>query len=161
MERNTVDIKAGRLFPTHFLILGGIFLFAGLMVVLSYTITAVVLIVIAMFILTAYEGTEVDQRSRSIREYYAFFFLKTGHWQKYSGLDGISIHAARITQKIFTPRTMSSSSFVHIEYNAYLKLGGGEKIFLFSHRNKAKVLERAGRTAKLLDVSVSDHAVGR
>lgn len=159
MSKNIIDVKAGRLFPLQFIILGGIFLFAGIVVVVTYPITAMILIVLGLFIVTAYEGTQIDPFSRTYREYNSFLlFLKSGQTKKYTSLQGIAIHRAKVSQKMFTPRTMNSSIFTHIEYNMYLKTGE-DKIFLMGGRDKVKLLEKARSIAGFLNTPVSDHAM--
>lgn len=158
MQKNTIDVKAGRLFPLHFLVLGGVLLFAGVILVIDNPIVGGILILLAVLIFTAYEGTEINPFSRTYREYNSFLFLRSGKPVKYASLEGIFIHRAKISQKIFTPRTMNSSTFTHIEYRAYLKTGN-EKILLIRGRNKMKILEQARDVADFLNTSVADHAV--
>ena len=158
MVNNIIDVRAGRLFPFQFLILGGILLLAGVVVVVNHPIIAAILILPGLLILTAYEGTEINPYARTYREYNSFLFIKSGKSKRYTSLDGIYIHKAKVSQKMFTPRTMNSSIFTHIEYNAYLKTDT-EKIFLTGDRNKMKLLERARSIATLLNTSVADHAV--
>jgi hypothetical protein len=158
MPNNTIDIKAGRLFPFHFLILGGILLFAGMIVAVNYPIATAILVPMGLLIVTAYEGTEIDTGAKTFREYNSFLFIKTGKKEKYRTLEGIFIHRAKISQKMFSPRTMNSSTFTHVEYNAYLKTDR-EKIFLMSGRNKMKLLKRVRGLADALNTPVADHAV--
>lgn len=158
MQNNTIDIKAGKLFPFHFLILGGILLFAGAIVAVNYPIATAILVPLGLLIVTAYQGTEIDPGAKTFREYNSFLFIKSGKKIKYETLEGVFIHRAKISQKMFTPRTMNSSTFTHVEYNAYLKTDR-EKIFLTSGRNKMKLLERVRSIAAALNTSVADHAV--
>ena len=158
MQNNTIDIKAGKLFPFHFLILGCILLFAGAIVAVNYPIATAILVPLGLLIVTAYQGTEIDTGAKTFREYNSFLFIKSGKKIKYKTLEGVFIHRAKISQKMFTPRTMNSSTFTHVEYNAYLKTDR-EKIFLTSGRNKMKLLERVRSIAAALNTSVADHAV--
>lgn len=158
MPNNTIDIKAGKLFPFHFLILGGILLFAGVIVAANYPIATAILVPLGLLIVTAYEGTEIDAGARTFREYNSFLFIKSGKKIKYKTLEGILIHKAKVSQKIFSPRTMNSSTFTHVEYNAYLKTDR-EKIFLMSGKNKMKLLEKVQSIAGVLNTPVADHAV--
>ena len=161
MGGNRIDIKTGLLFPTPFLVLGMAILIAGVFVLPGYPVTAAILLVIAAFVLTSYEGTEINPVDRTIREYYAFFFVKTGKAITYDTIHGISIHSAKISQRMFTAHTTRSSTFSHITYNAYLKYDDDQKIFLFRARDKGKVLDRAGTIAARLKTQVQDHAVAR
>jgi|SRR5687768_10323487 len=158
MPNNTIDIKAGKLFPFHFLILGGILLFAGVIVAANYPIATAILVPLGLLIVTAYEGTEIDAGARTFREYNSFLFIKSGKKIKYKTLEGIFIHKAKVSQKMFSPRTMNSSTFTHVEYNAYLKTDR-EKIFLMSGKNKMKLLEKVRSIAGVLNTPVADHAV--
>lgn len=158
MLKNTIDIKAGRLFPFHFLILGGIFLFAALVVVVSHPIIAGILALLGLFIITAYEGTEIDPHSKTYREYHSFLFLKSGKRVNFNSVEGVFIHKAKVSQKLFTAHTMNSSTFTHVEYHAYLKLDH-EKIFLTRGKDKKKVVEKARSIASSLNASVFDYAV--
>lgn len=158
MPKNTIDVKAGRLFPFHFLILGGVLLLAGGVLVINNPITGGILILLAVLILTAYEGTEINPYFRTYREYNSFLFFRSGKPLKYASLEGIFIHRAKISQKMFTPRTMRSSTFTHMEYRAYLKIGN-EKILLLKDKNKMRLLEQARKIADSLNTSVADHAL--
>ena len=158
MMTKTIDIKAGRLFPFHFLILGGILLLAGVIVAVNYPIASAILLPLGLLIVTAYEGTEIDTSARTFREYNCFLFIKSGKRITYKSLEGVFIHKAKVTQKMFSPRTMNSSTFTHVEYNAYLKTDR-EKIFLMSGRNKMRLLKKVQSIAALLKTPVADHAV--
>ncbi len=159
MKRTTLDIRAGRLFPFHFLAVGGVFLVTGIAVAASHPMVAVALIPLSILVFTAHEGTDINAEAGTLREYYSFFFLKTGKFRRHGGLDSIAIHRAKVSRRMFSPRTTQSSTFTHVEYNAYLKLAGGEKIFLFGGRNKLKVLDRSQQVAKTLRITVRDHAL--
>lgn len=161
MEPKKIDVRAGKLFPFHFHILGGVFLLAAIFVVVDHPMISAGATVLALLILTASEGTEINPAARTLREYYSFFFLKTGKARKYSTIEGIAIHRAKVSQKLFTARTTSSSTFTHIEYNAYLSLYGEEKIFLMSDRNKTKLMAKVGKIASDLKTTVVDHTTPR
>ena len=141
-----------------FFILGCILLFARAIVAVNYPIATAILVPLGLLIVTAYQGTEIDTGAKTFREYNSFLFIKSGKKIKYKTLEGVFIHRAKISQKMFTPRTMNSSTFTHVEYNAYLKTDR-EKIFLTSGRNKMKLLERVRSIAAALNTSVADHAV--
>lgn len=159
MIKRTIDVKAGRLFPFHFLVLGGVALFAGLFMIVNQPIAGSVLVFIGLLIFTAHEGTVINPESRTIREYYSFFFLKTGQASPYETIESIAIHKAKISQKMFTAHTTRSSTFTHIEYRAYLKILPDEKILLTRSRNKTKLMNKVRKIAQALNISVVDHAI--
>jgi hypothetical protein len=160
MAGNKVDIKAGLLFPFPFLVIGAGLFVAGV-IGLTSSPYAGVLILISIVVLTAFEGTEINTQARTIREYYAFLFFKIGSRAHYKKLEGISIHSAKVSQRLHAPRTSKSSTFTHVEYRAYLKLDDGEKIMLFSHKDKTKTLTKARKLSESLSIPVADHAIAR
>ena len=158
---NIVDIRGARLFPFPFLVLGAGFVLAGLGVVLGYPIVGVILVVVGILIVTSYEGTEIDPDKHIYREYNSFFLLKSGKAKRFDGIEKIYINAGKVSQRIYTAHTSSSSTFQNVEYNAYLKFRSGEKIFLFSSRNKSRMLQRTKQIAASLNTAVHDNSVAR
>jgi hypothetical protein len=152
-----VDIKGARLFPFPFMVLGTGFLLAGMGVMIIHPIISLVLIVFGLSIVTAFEGTEIYPASHTYREYNSFLFLKTGRPKSFEGIEKIFINSGRVTQRMYTAHTMSSSSFSNVEYNAYLKFTEGVKVFLFSGRNKTRLIRKAEDLARSLNTSLHDH----
>ena len=157
LHKSTVDIKSGTLFPFQFLVLGAIIFVAGLAVVGPYMIIGLVLIIAGAIILTAHEGTEISPGSRTYREYNSILFIKSGKDKKYERIEKIFINPVRISQRLYTAHTMSPATFLHVGYNAYLKFSDGEKIFLFSGKNKSRLKKRLAGIAKILNIPVQDN----
>ena len=122
----TIDIKSGKLFPFQFLVLGVVILFAGIAVVVPHAIIGCLLIIGSAMILTAHEGTEITPAAKTYREYNSVLFLKTGKPKKYKSIEKIFVNPVKRTQKMYTPRTLHSSTFSNVEYNAFLKFSDGE-----------------------------------
>jgi hypothetical protein len=155
--KSIVDIRSGSLFPFPFLVLGAGVLLAGLGIFMSYPIISLFLLVTAAFVLTAHEGTEIDSASHTYREYQSFLFIKKGKPKKYERIEKIFVNAGKVSQKIYTAHTSSSSTFSSIEYNAYLKFSDGVKIFLLSKKSKEKLLQKLNDAARVLGVAVVDN----
>ena len=155
-----VDIKGARLFPFPFLVLGAGFLLAGLGVFVIQPIVSLVLTVFGLSIITGFEGTEVYPDSRTYREYNSFLFFKTGRAKRFESIEKIFINSGKVSQRIYTTHTMSSSTFTNIEYNVYLKFTEGEKVFLFSGRSRKNILRRAADIARALNTSLDDYTGG-
>lgn len=145
------------LFPFHFLLLAAIFFIAGLGIIMSHPYVSGILILFAAVIVTAYEGTEIDPSSGSYREYNAFLFIKKGKRKRYGSIESIFVNAGKVSQKIYTAHTTSSSTFSSVEYNAYLKFGDGNKIFLFSDKNRRRLMRRLQHVAGKLNTSIVDN----
>lgn len=163
MARKTqiVDIRGGLLFPFPFLLLGAGFVLAGLGVMINHPAIALILIVVGVLVVTAYEGTEFNLEEHTYREYNAMLFLKKGKAKPYDAIQKIFLNSGNVSQRVYTAHTTSSSIFVNVEYNAYVKLESGEKVFLFSSRNKNKIARRAKALAAMLNTSFQDNTVGR
>lgn len=154
---NVINIRGARLFPFPFLVLGAGFILAGIGVVISYTIVGLVLASVGILMVTAYEGTEIDLAGRTYREYNSFLFLKSGKAKSFDEVEKIFINSGKVSQRVYTAHTTSSSVFLNVEYNAYLKFRSGEKIFLFSERNKNRMLRRAKQIAASLNTELQDN----
>lgn len=154
---DTVDIKCGRLFPLPFLVLGGAVFLAGVGSITHLPWIATILILLGATVLTAYEGTEISPATKTLREYNAFLFLiRTGKSVKYESIEKIFVNSASVSQKIYTAHTLNSSTFTNLEYNAWLKLGDGSKIFLASDRRKERLLKRFEGIARTLHTQLTD-----
>lgn len=156
-QKSTVDIKSGSVFPFPFLVLGAVFLMAGAAVFVNHPVISVVLIIAGALILTSYEGTEIDLLSRTYREYNSFLFIKKGESKKYEGIEKIFVNSSKVSQRIYTAYSSSSATVTGTEYNAYLKFNHGEKVFLFSGKNKSKLLRRLNDISRSLNTSVVDN----
>jgi hypothetical protein len=158
-QKSTVDIKSGSVFPFPFLVLGAIFFMAGAAVFINHPVISIVLMVAGVLILTAYEGTEIDTSSKTYREYNSFLFIKKGQSKAYNGIEKIFVNSSKVSQRVYTSHTSTSATFSGIEYNAYLKFAKGEKVFLFSGKNKSKLLKRLNDISRSLNTSVIDNTV--
>jgi hypothetical protein len=157
MKEKVIDIKAES-FPWQMRVLGALLLLPALGVMASLWWLSILLIVLGVFLLTGYSGTEVDVSARTFREYNSYLFIRTGEKIKYDRIERIFINRAKVTQKMYTAHTNSSSTFQHIVYNAYLKVDD-EKIFLTRRKSKEKLVALLNPVAAALKTELVDHAV--
>jgi len=162
MARQTqiVDIRGAMLFPFPFLLLGAGFILAGLGVMINHPLIALILIGVGVSVVTAYEGTEIDLANHTWREYNAILFLKKGKPRRYEVIEKLYINSGKVSQRVYTAHTTSSTTFSNTEYNAYLKIDS-EKVFLFSGRNKKKMVRRGRAIAGMLHTAFQDNSVTR
>jgi hypothetical protein len=79
---NLINHKLDKLFGPSFSYAGYVFMGAGI-ITLSYSYTAIVLIILGAFISLTYTGTFVDLTNRRIKPYTAWFgIIKSGTWIK-------------------------------------------------------------------------------
>lgn len=159
IKDNTIDIKFGQLFPWQFQLLGGILLFVALTLLLEKTVLGVFLMSIGMLILSASEGTEVNKKDKTYREYKSFFFLKTGEWEKYVDIEKIFVNSFHTTQKMRTAYMNQSSTFKNVEFNGYLKFVDGTKIQLLRTRKKTALVKSLQGIAQFLQAPLEDNTL--
>jgi hypothetical protein len=161
MNKNKVDIKYASLFPLPFRFLALLFFMFALALILERTILAIVLMVVSGFVISGYEGTEIDMATNTYREYKSFFFFKSGTMMKYSGIEKIFVNTTKTTQQFYTAHTTKSSIFDDIEFNGFLKFDNGEKIHLLRKRKKSDLINALEKISALLKVPVEDNTVTR
>ena len=155
-QEHTIDIRCGRLFPFQFQVIAIVFLIGSVATFYLNPVIALLLILISVVILTAHEGTEINSSARTYREYNSFLFIRSGQHKKYSGIEKIFINSEKVSQKMYTPHTLDSSTFRHINYNAWLKFDNGVKVHLMSKKDKEALLGMLGKIAMFLNTSVVD-----
>lgn len=155
-----IDIRYGSLFPWPFQFIAGIVLIIAASLIIERTIVAFAFVILCGLVLTASEGTEIDLKEQTFREYKSFFFIKTGTKEQYSGIEKIFINAFKSRQQMYTAHTTKSSIYENIEYNAFLKFDDGTKVQLLQRRKKADLMKRVKKIASELDVLVDDQTAG-
>jgi predicted Zn-dependent protease len=86
MRQNIIDIKAES-FPWYVKLIGALFLFVALMVMLDYWWLSIILVAAGLTLLTGYSGTEVDLVNKTFREYNSYLFIRTGATEKYDRIE--------------------------------------------------------------------------
>lgn len=157
MEKEIIDIKAES-FPWQIRLLGALLLLPALGVMGSHWWLSIILVVLGVFLLTGYSGTEVDVSAKTFREYNSYLFIRTGEIKKYDRVERIFINKSKLTQKMYTAHTNNAAVFRDIVYNAYLKLDD-EKIFLTRRKNKDKLIRLLNPVVARLGTQLIDHAV--
>ncbi len=156
-DEKTLDLKGEKLFPFQFQILGLVLIVAGIGLIIIHILLSITLVLIGVTVLTAYAGVEVDRSKGTYREYNSFLFIKNGKYKRYEGIEKIFINSQKVSQKIYTPHTLSSSTFNNMEYNAYLKFDDGTKIYLTCDKNKNTLMDKLKKPAELLKAVIIDN----
>ena len=157
MEKEIIDIKAES-FPWQIRLLGALLLLPALGVMASLWWLSILLVVLGIFLLTGYSGTEVDVSAKTFREYNSYLFIRAGEKRKYERIERIFINKAKVSQQMYTAHTNNSSTFQHIVYNAYLKVDD-EKIFLTRSKNKDKLIRLLHPVVAGLETQLIDNTV--
>lgn len=157
MENESVNLKSDRLFPSHFLLLGLIFTIVGLLLILFSPYLAPLFLLLGGMILTGYRGVEFDRIQKKYREYNSFLFMKFGDWENYDKPEKIFINSVNVSQKIYTMVT-TGTIIRNVEYNAYMELGNGEKIYLISKKDKNRLYKKLSRIADFFQLEVIDYS---
>ncbi|HEX6227380.1 MAG TPA: hypothetical protein VFZ52_23345 [Chryseolinea sp.] len=154
---DTIDVRFGSLFPWPFRFVAALVIVAGLALVVERSFLSVALILIGGFILSGYEGTEINKAEKSYVDYKSFFFLKSGKRENYISVEKIFVSTSKVKRQLYTAHTNHSSIFENVEYNGYLKFSNGEKIQLLRKRKKTELLKELERVSLFLNVPIEDN----
>jgi hypothetical protein len=149
-----IDIKFGALFPWQFRFLALLFIFVGFVLIQNHVLISLSLITAAAFIITAYEGTEINMNNNTFRGYTAFFFFKTGKFENYTKAESLFITKSIQSEQIYTAHTTHSSTFKDVVYHAYLKRVHGEPIHLLSSKNREKLIKKLAPLSEGLNMEI-------
>ncbi len=152
-----IDFKSGRLFPWTFQLFAVALLVAAVVYFTTYTMISIGLLLFSLLIITAHTGVEFDRKKQTYREYNSFLLIKTGKVLPYRGVEKVFINSGRVSQRVYTAHTTTSSVFTNTEYRGYVKLLNGNKIFLISGKDKVKVAEKLAGLADWLQTGFTDH----
>jgi hypothetical protein len=119
MTSEKISIRYGSLFPWTFQLIAVIVLIAGLALIVERPIVSIGLVLFSGFILSGYEGTEIDKAEKTYRDYKSFFFLKSGSKVTYSGIEKIFVNTSKSRQTVHTAHTSNSSIFENTEFNGF------------------------------------------
>ncbi len=157
MNKNTIDVKTGILFPWPFLFLAVILLIVSVSLIAAKTVVAIVLAIGSMVVLSGYSGIEIDTSQKVYREYMSFLFIKSGKKISYDGIEKIFINTSKVRRQMFTAHTTKSSIYSNVEFNGYLKFDDGTKVHLLSKRQKEKLIKHLNKIAAVLQVQIEDN----
>jgi hypothetical protein len=155
--KTKIDIRFGSLFPWPFQLVAVLVLLVALSLIAEKTFISFGLILISGFVLSGYEGTEIDKGEKSYRDYKSFFFFKSGSKVKFTAIEKIFVSTSKTRQRLHTAHTNKHSIYDNIEYNGLLKFSDGTKIQLLQKRNKAELIKALENIAKILDAPLEDN----
>ena len=156
--KSVLDIRSGSLFPWQFQFIAVGLILGAVGVLQSNIWLSLVLLIAGILILTAYDGVEFDTSEKKFRQYNSFLFIKTGKIERYDEIEKLFINKSRDSQRVFTAYTNHAAVFRNEKFNAYLKFSNGEKIHLFSKKDKDAVLVKLGSVSQALGIGITDHA---
>ena len=151
-----LNISGEQLFPFQFQVIGWTLLIAGGLFFFK-SLIAPIFIVIWLFIVSARNGTEIDIEKKKYRCYQSFFGLRFGKWHTYREVEKIYLKTARVSQKIYTARTLNSITAKTTSLMLFIKFNNDKKVKVADSRNDEKVREKAERISKAFNIEVLDY----
>jgi len=143
------------LFPIQFQILAYSLLLVAFIAVFINVYVAILLFLISFLIITAYSGIEF--KGNKYREFNAFYFIKTGEWKSYEGIEKIFIKNLKTSQRFYG--RANTSSVINVEkYIAFLKFSDGTTIELKTAKKKAKLLQKLDSLKSYLHTTIQDQS---
>ncbi|MFY0687561.1 MAG: hypothetical protein JXQ90_10380 [Cyclobacteriaceae bacterium] len=158
MDDRAIDIKLGRLFPFHFQILGLVFSFIGIVLMVFSPYFSPIPMFLGGLILTGYRGIKFDGTAKVYKDYNSFLFIKFGKWEKYSQVEKVFINSSKVSQKVYTMVT-NGTTIENLEYNAYIMFEDGKKLYLMSDRNRDKLYKKLARIADFFQSKINDNTM--
>ena len=155
--KSKIDIRYGNLFPWPFHLVAGLVLLVALSLIIEKTFVSIGFAVACVFVLSGYEGTEIDKDKRTYKDYKSFFFVKSGRNVKFHEVEKIFVSTSKTMQKLHTAHTNKHSIYENTEYNGFLKFSDGTKIQLLRKRKKTDLIKALENIAKFLDVPLEDN----
>lgn len=152
---NVISIRNSQLFPWHFQFLAGLALLGAFPMIAVNLYGSIALVIGAAFVMTGSSGLQIHVARKHYREYYSFFFLKSGSWIQYNEIEKVYINQSRVSQTMHS-RAGNSTVYSNVQFNGYIKFDNGEKIHLFSKRNKVSLLNALKEISNKLNVRVDD-----
>jgi hypothetical protein len=124
-------------------------------------VVGVVMAIAGGFVITASSGTQIDKNRKTYREYTSYYFIKRGKRKPYEAAEKLFINSSKTSSRMYAAHSTQSSVFVNQEYDGYLKLNDGTKLYLLSKKNKEKLATELNRIANFLNVPVLDNTSTR
>jgi hypothetical protein len=155
-----IDVRYGSLFPWPFRFIAALVLIVGLALIVEKTFLSIALMFVSGFVLSGYEGTEINKAAKSYFDYKSFFFLKSGEKKNYDDVEKIFVSTSKTTERLHTAHTSHSSTFQHLEFNGFIKFNNGEKIQLLRKRKKSDLIRGLEKVASFLNVPIEDNTAG-
>lgn len=157
--KTRLNFYSEMLFPFHFLAIGVAFSFGGLAGIFFSPVLSSILLVIGLLIVTAYRGLQFNLSSNTYRVYNSFLFIKFGKWEKLGTIRQLFINESEVSQTIYM-RLSQGSTYEYKEYNGYLELEDGDKVYLASRKNKVKLFKKLEALSGFLQCEITDTTNG-
>lgn len=155
---NQLDIRLGFQFPWTFRFVGALLVFSALVLFQQNFWWSIMLFVIGVVIITAYEGTDIDVVNKVYREYNSILFIKVGKFKAYDSIEKLYVNKKTISQRMYSAHTSKSATFSNDVFSGYLKFTSGDKILLSNQKSKEKLLKKLDQVIQSLNVPLIDNS---
>ena len=105
-----IDNIFGKFFPPSVVVVGYIFLVAGVLFILENTFIGIGLAVIGTFGAFAKTGVQIDPAKQLFREHTALFSLKFGNWQSLEGYTDVAVLKKSISTRAYSRSNRSATT---------------------------------------------------
>lgn len=158
MASQLINIRSKTGIPLSFKFVAIGLIILSLVIIPQYPIFAGILAFFSLLILTARSGIEIDLDQKTLKEYNSYFYIvQMGKPEKYEALAYLFINSANVVQTLNSPRTLQSARVRDVEYNLFLKLSDGDKIKLWSQKDKEEMLQKGKVLSNKMNVELIDY----
>jgi hypothetical protein len=152
-----IDVRFGKILPIPIHAAAALAIFFVLIAFYDKPIASGVVVLLALAVFTATEGTEIDTTARKYREYHSVFFIRGGEWISYNAIEKVYVNKNRMKQRMSTARTNHTSEFVFYEYSVFVKFDDDERIQLKKGKNKNAMIKLAVTWSQQLNAPLVDN----
>lgn len=155
--KQLIDIRFGSLLPWTFHFIAGIGILFAIAIAGMHPWIALLFALGSIFVLTSFEGTEIDLGSKRFREYTSFFLVKTGEWIPFEEIEKIYVNKNNVRQNMSPSRTGLTTSVTFSQFSAFVKFNEEEIVQLIRHKSRKKVMACAKVWSAQLNVPLFDN----
>lgn len=158
MAHKVFRLVSEKLFPMPFPVLALVLIVGGAALISSFPLVSIVMLLGSILIFTAHAGFEIDREKKEYREFNSFMGIRKSKVHTFQTVNRLLINSDRVTQRYGRQLFKNKKELAYREYNIYLELQGGQRIYVATRKNKGELLHLAKALAAYLNVQVSDHS---
>jgi hypothetical protein len=120
-------------------------------------ILGLVALFLAAMVLTAHYGIKIHQKNKTYNDFLSILGFVSGEEKSYRIVDYVFIKSSKKSQTMNS--LITSRTFTDDFYDGYIKFDEDEKVYLLTHKNKARVMTTLEELSSGLGVDIVDHTI--
>ena len=152
---NEIDIRTSGYFSGPGFSFGMVWLLLGMFVASKSVVLLVILVGIGSVFALTQKGFRIDPVAKTYQQYYRIAWLKLGERTPFEEIQYLFIKKGKVSQ---TMNSRVSTSTIHSEeYRGYIKFSEAEKVQIYAHKDKDRVLKKLQPLSKGLSLRIVEY----